>query len=144
MTFEVVGDEKRTISLGDIRESWLIKVAIVAWVVSKSADESGDGKGAGAWLVHAEPIVVTHDDYSQGAESTRVESGSDLVTMVPAAPGSVRVQGFVPSEDHEGSFPGTGEFQVIGYEIPGISHPEWTAKLKDEIEARLSRTGAVS
>lgn len=142
MTLEV-SEEKRTMRLEDIDESWIIRDAIVGWVVSRTKTEYIEKKVPNRWLAHAEPIVVSHDDYEQGYESIALSEASEVLSVIPAGPGSVRVQGFLPQKGEEKRFPLSGSFEVLGYEIPGTTHPDWKVRLKDEIDERFSQTGSV-
>jgi hypothetical protein len=91
----------------------------------------------GKKVVCNEPILSSVYDAGDWGDYTLC-SGEEVLSILPAAPETVKVMGQIPRDvgfDYimSGTRPGTDVIS-LGFEYPGIPHPEWEDKLRDAWE----------
>lgn len=98
----------------------VFKDAVIGWVVLKCRLYHNK-PGKPEYFLSVMPLAVNWEGLLDDS-GLDIENGDEVITVIPAAPGTCQVWGAMES----------GECVVLGYEIPGAYTPNWEELVREK------------
>ena len=99
----------------------IIRDLVIGFLVVRSKAENGIS------YVSTIPLDISWDRFDGDND---IDSHEEIIGVIPAPKDSYRVIGLFPKENEEEL---DGNYKTLGFEYPGIYHPDWEKLLEERI-----------
>lgn len=99
----------------------IIRELVIGFLVVRSKADNGIS------YVSTIPLDISWDRFDG---DTDIDPHEEIIGLIPAPQDSYRILGLFPKDKEEDQ---DGNYKTLGFEYPGIYHPNWEKLLKERI-----------
>lgn len=99
----------------------IIRELVIGFLVVRSKTDNGIS------YVSTIPLDISWDRFDG---DTDIDPHEEIIGLIPAPQGSYRILGLFPKDKEEDP---DGNYKTLGFEYPGIYHPDWEKLLEERI-----------